>query len=141
MDFIRSHSQGNEPKIGKRVVIIGGGFTAVDAARICIRRGAEEVYIAYRRTREEMPATPEEVLEAEEEGVRVMYLVSPVAFEKENGKITGLRLKSNVLGMETVEGRRKPEAVEGAEFTLSCDTVISAVSQKLDGQPQPWGWS
>lgn len=133
VDFIRDHSKGETPVIGKKVVVIGGGFTAVDAARICVRRGAEEVYIAYRRTRDEMPATPEEVLEAEEEGVRVMYLVSPVAFETEGGRITGLRLKSNVLGMDSGDGRRRPEAVEGAEFTLACDTVISAVSQKLDG--------
>ena len=79
-----------------------------------------------------MPAVPEEVYEAEEEGVRVLYLVSPREIVTEKGKITGLLLKSNVLGLESADGRRKPEAVEGAEFVLACDTVITAVSQELD---------
>jgi len=134
VDFIRENAAGRTPKIGKKVAIVGGGFTAVDVARICARLGVENIYIAYRRTKDEMPAVPEEVLESEEEGVRVMYLVSPVAIETEGGKVTGLRLKSNVLGMSSDKGgRRSPEQVEGAEFTLKVDTVITAVSQKLDG--------
>jgi len=133
VDFIRDFSKGRKPELGGKVAIIGGGFTAVDAARIAVRLGAESVYICYRRTKEEMPAVPEEVYEAEEEGVRVLYLVSPVAVETEDGRITGLRLKSNVLGMaDSPESRRSPEPVEGAEFVLQCDTVISAVSQELD---------
>lgn len=134
VDFIREHAAGRTPKLGKKVAIVGGGFTAVDVARICARLGVENIYIAYRRTKDEMPAVPEEVLESEEEGVRVMYLVSPVAIETEGGKVTGLRLKSNVLGMSADNGgRRSPEQVDGAEFTLNVDTVITAVSQKLDG--------
>ncbi|MFC1614853.1 FAD-dependent oxidoreductase, partial [Gemmatimonadota bacterium] len=133
VDYIRSFTKGEKPELGRKIAIIGGGFTAVDAARIAVRRGAENVYICYRRTKEEMPAVPEEVFEAEEEGVRVMYLVSPVAVETADGNITGLRLKSNVLGMADSPGsRRSPEPVEGAEFVLECDTVISAVSQELD---------
>ena len=81
VDFIRSHNAGQTPALGRSVAIIGGGFTAVDAARIAVRAGAEQVFICYRRTRDEMPAVPEEVFEAEEEGVRVMYLVSPTAIE------------------------------------------------------------
>ena len=105
----------------------------MDAARIAARRGVENIYICYRRTRDEMPAVPEEVYEAEEEGVRVMYLVSPLEVIKTaDGKISGLRLRSNVLGMDTGDGRRRPEGVQGAEFVLACDTVISAVSQELD---------
>ncbi|MEA1996935.1 MAG: FAD-dependent oxidoreductase [Gemmatimonadota bacterium] len=132
VDFIRDHAHGNSPELGGSVAIIGGGFTAVDAARIAVRKGVGNVYICYRRTRDEMPAVPEEVYEAEEEGVRVLYLVSPVRIETEGGRVTGLRLKGNVLGMDTGDGRRRPEGVEGAEFTLACDTVISAVSQELD---------
>ena len=133
VDFIRDFSRGIKTKPGGKVAIIGGGFTAVDAARISVRLGAESVYICYRRTKEEMPAVPEEVYQAEEEGVRILYLVSPVAVETEDGRITGLRLKSNVLGMaDSADSRRRPEPVEGAEFVLACDTVISAVSQELD---------
>ncbi|HUU30284.1 MAG TPA: FAD-dependent oxidoreductase [archaeon] len=132
VDFIQANATGKEPELGRSVAIIGGGFTAVDAARIAVRKGVEKVYICYRRTKDEMPAVPEEVYEAEEEGVRVMYLVSPVEIETRDGRITGLRLKSNVLGMDTGDSRRKPEGVEGAEFVLACDTVISAVSQELD---------
>ncbi|MEA2062409.1 MAG: FAD-dependent oxidoreductase, partial [Gemmatimonadota bacterium] len=133
VDFIRECNRGEKPGVGKKVAIIGGGFTAVDAARLCVRLGVEEVFICYRRTRDEMPAVPEEVYEAEEEGVRVMYLVSPVGIETAGGGITGLRLKNNVLGIAEKQGeRRTPEPVGGAEFTLECDTVISAVSQELD---------
>jgi NADPH-dependent glutamate synthase beta subunit-like oxidoreductase/dihydroorotate dehydrogenase len=116
---------------GKRVAVVGGGFTAVDAARTAIRRGAKEVFILYRRTRDEMPATPEEVYEAEEEGVKVMYLVSPKALLAENGRVSGLRMVNHVLGEKDASSRRRPEEVEGTEFTLRCDIVIPAVGQKV----------
>ncbi len=132
VDYIRAHVNGQPLELGERVVIIGGGFTAVDAARIAVRQGVKEVFICYRRTRDEMPAVPEEVLEAEEEGVRVMYLVAPIEVVTEDGKVAGVRLRSNVLGMAADGGRRNPEGVEGAEFVLNCDTVIGAVSQQLD---------
>jgi formate dehydrogenase major subunit len=132
VDYIRAHVNGQEMNLGERVVIVGGGFTAVDAARIAVRQGVKEVFICYRRTRDEMPAVPEEVFEAEEEGVRVMYLVAPTEILTEGGKVTGVRFRSNVLGMAADDGRRSPEGVEGAEFVLKCDTVIGAVSQQLD---------
>jgi NADPH-dependent glutamate synthase beta subunit-like oxidoreductase/dihydroorotate dehydrogenase len=132
VDYIRAHVNGRPMELGKRVVIIGGGFTAVDAARIAVRQGVKEVFICYRRTRDEMPAVPEEVFEAEEEGVRVMYLVAPTEIVTEGGKVAGIKLRSNVLGMAADGGRRSPEGVEGAEFVLECDTVIGAVSQQLD---------
>jgi len=139
IDFIRTCSDGKVPELGKSAAIIGGGFTAVDAARVAVRKGVEKVYICYRRTKEEMPAVPEEVFEAEEEGVRVLYLVSPVKIETEGGRITGLRLQSNVLGLEVGDGRRKPERVEGAEFVIDCDMVISAVSQELEDNMRSLG--
>jgi formate dehydrogenase major subunit len=132
VDYIRAHVNGEPIELGKRVVIIGGGFTAVDAARIAVRQGVKEVFICYRRTRDEMPAVPEEVFEAEEEGVRVMYLVAPTEIVTEGGKVAGVRFRSNVLGMASDDGRRSPEGVIGAEFVLNCDTVIGAVSQQLD---------
>ncbi|MFH1070853.1 MAG: FAD-dependent oxidoreductase, partial [Candidatus Glassbacteria bacterium] len=78
IDFLKERQRGVDLPIGKRVVVVGGGFTAVDAVRTCVRRGAQKVFMVYRRTKEEMTSIPEEVYEAEEEGVRVMYLVSPV---------------------------------------------------------------
>lgn len=132
IDFLKEHHRGNRLDIGKRVVVIGGGFTAVDAARTCIRRGAEKVTMVYRRTKEEMTSIPEEVLEAEEEGVRVMYLVSPLEIIREAGEICGVRMRNNVLGIAEHEARRPPEAVEGAEFTIACDTIITAISQHID---------
>ena len=117
-------------KIGKKVVVVGGGFTAIDAARTARRLGAEEVFIAYRRTRDEMPATQEEVAEAEAEGIKVMYLVAPKAIETLNGKVTGIRMVNQVLGVKDTSNRRKPVEVAAAEFVLPCESVISAIGQK-----------
>lgn len=113
---------------GKRVVVIGGGFTAIDSARSAARLGAAETFILYRRTRGEMPATPEEVAEAEEEGVKVMYLVAPQEIIG-NGKVEKIRMLNYVLGEQDESKRRKPVEVPGTEFTLDADLVISAVSQ------------
>jgi len=130
LSFLKKASSG-QGHTGKRVAVVGGGFTAVDAARTAVRLGAREVFIVYRRTRDEMPATPEEVAEAEEEGVRVMYLVSPKAVICDAGKVTGLRMANHVLGEKDKSNRRKPEEVEGTEFTLRCDMVIPAIGQKV----------
>ena len=132
LELLKKVYDGEKPGIGKRVVVIGGGFTAVDAARTARRLGAHEVYIAYRRTRNEMPATAEEIAEAEAEGVRVMYLVSPRSIESAGGCITGIKMVNQVLGEMDASGRRKPDEVSGAEFTMPCDTVIAATGQKPD---------
>ncbi len=128
--FLRGAAAGERP-LGKRVVIIGGGFTAVDAARTAVRLGAEKVYICYRRTRDEMPATSEEVTQAEEEGVKVMYLVSPREVITDNGKVSGLRMINHVLGDKDSSDRRRPEEVEGTEFTLACDVIVPAIGQRV----------
>ncbi len=132
VDFLRDVAVDGSALLGKRVGVIGGGFTAVDAARTCLRLGAEDVYILYRRTKDEMPATPEEVVEAEEEGVKVMYLVAPKEVLVEDGVVAGLRMVNHVLGEQDPSGRRRPEIVEGTEFRLSLDAVIFAVSQQAD---------
>jgi len=126
LDFLH-----NLTRPGKRVAVIGGGFTAVDSARTARRLGAEEVYLLYRRTRAEMPATSEEVDEAEAEGVKIMYLVSPKEIVHQQGAVKALRMVNHVLGEADRSGRRRPEEVEGTEFSLAVDTVISAVSQGL----------
>jgi NADPH-dependent glutamate synthase beta subunit-like oxidoreductase/dihydroorotate dehydrogenase len=132
LEFLGNYHKGKVQSIGKRVVVIGGGFSAVDAARTCIRMGAEEVFIAYRRTRDEMPASPEEIKEAEEEGIKIMYLVSPKEILKKEGKISGIRLVNYVLGETDTSNRRKPLEVEGTEFSLRADTIISALGQKTE---------
>ncbi|MFC2126358.1 FAD-dependent oxidoreductase, partial [Bacteroidota bacterium] len=133
--FLDEIQKGGKPVIGDKVVVVGGGFSAVDAARTCVRLGAGDVYIAYRRTKDEMPATPEEIAEAEEEGVKIMYLVSPKQIITANGKINSIRLVNYVLGEKDSSDRRRPLEVEGTEFTLKVDTVISALGQKLDELP------
>jgi len=131
VEFLGASHSGDTPEVGGRVAVVGGGFTAVDAARTAVRLGAEEVFILYRRTRDEMPATPEEVREAEEEGVRVMYLVSPKEVLTDGEKVTGLRMVNHVLGEPDASERRRPVEVEGTEFTLRCDTIISATGQQV----------
>jgi len=131
VDFLRRVARGEEVEVGRRVAVVGGGFTALDAARTARRLGAEEVYLLYRRTRAEMPATGEEVDDAEAEGVRIMYLVSPKEILREDGRITGIRMVNHVLGETDDSGRRRPEEVEGTEFALRVDLVISAISQSL----------
>ena len=119
-----------KPQVGKRVAVIGGGFTAVDAARSAVRLGAEEVFILYRRTKDQMPATEEELIEAEREGVKIMYLVSPQAVIGKD-KVKKLRMLNYVLGETDSSDRRRPQEVPGTQFDLEIDTVISAVSQKV----------
>ena len=131
LDYLGQVACGEAVEVGRRVAVVGGGFTAIDSARTALRQGAEEVYVLYRRTREEMPATREEVDEAEAEGVKVMYLVSPKEVLSEGGRTTGLRMVNHVLAETDASGRRRPEEVEGTEFTLAVDAVISAVSQAV----------
>jgi NADPH-dependent glutamate synthase beta subunit-like oxidoreductase/dihydroorotate dehydrogenase len=133
LDFLKAVC-GNRPvKVGKRVAVVGGGYTAIDSARSAIRLGAEEVFILYRRTKDEMPATRDEVAEAEEEGVKIMYLVSPRGIRVEDGAVRSIVIANHVLGDEDVSGRRRPEMVEGAEFGLTVDTVIWALGQAVAG--------
>jgi NADPH-dependent glutamate synthase beta subunit-like oxidoreductase/dihydroorotate dehydrogenase len=132
LDFLKRYQRGEKVKVGKKVAVIGGGFTAVDTARLCVRLGAKEVFMLYRRTKDEMPAVPEEVWEAEEEGVKIMYLVSPKKIIVKKGKVSGIQMVNMVLGEKDHSGRRRPESVGSTEFALPVDMVISALGQVLD---------
>ncbi len=132
VDYLKDVYEGKIKTEGKNVVVIGGGFTAVDSARTAKRLGAENVYIAYRRTKDEMPATREEVDEAEAEGIKIMYLVSPVEIGAEGGKVKNITLCNQVLDSVDASGRRRPAAVDGAKFTIAADTVIAAAGQEID---------
>jgi NADPH-dependent glutamate synthase beta subunit-like oxidoreductase/dihydroorotate dehydrogenase len=132
--FLKSVYDGNTPNVGKKVVVIGGGFTAIDSARTAKRLGAEEVYVAYRRTKDEMPASFEEISQAEEEGINIMYLVSPKDIELDKGVVKGIKLINQVLGEKDESNRRRPKSVSCTEFLLPCDTIISATGQKPENK-------
>lgn len=111
---------------GKSVVVVGAGNVAMDASRTARRLGAE-VTLVYRRGRAEMPAREEEILHAEEEGIRFNLLTNPVEILGENGKVSGIRLVNMALGEPDASGRRRPVVVEGSEHDVKCDQVIVAL--------------
>lgn len=116
--------------IGKKVAVIGGGNTAMDSARVCIRLGAEKVYIVYRRTENEMPARKEEIKNAKEEGVGFHPLTLPIKIiGDDRGFVKGMECIRMELGEPDDSGRRKPVPVKGSEFTMDVDTVIVAIGQ------------
>jgi NADH-quinone oxidoreductase subunit F len=128
-EFLRKVSLGREVEVGGKVAVIGGGNAAIDAARTALRLGAKEVSIVYRRTQAEMPANPEEVEEAVAEGVSIDYLVAPSRIRGHNGwvELESLRME---LGEMDSSGRRRPEPIEGSQFTASYDTIIAAIGQR-----------
>jgi NADPH-dependent glutamate synthase beta subunit-like oxidoreductase len=132
LDFLWSINSGEEVGVGKNVVVIGGGNVAMDAAKTALKLGAKKVTILYRRSREEMPAIPWEVKEAENEGVKVEFLVSPKKFLEEDGKISTIECVRMKLGEPDETGRRKALPIEGSEFTRETDRVILAIGEAPD---------
>ena len=131
--FLKDTALGKKVALGDKVVVIGGGNTAVDVARTALRLGVKEVTIAYRRSRDEMPANKEEVEQAEEEGVRIQILTAPVNVSACTGETTGsMECIKMVLGEPDDSGRRRPVPVADSEFTMKVDTVIAAIGQTLD---------
>ena len=131
IEFLHRLDQGEKPSLGSRVAVIGGGNTAMDAARSARRLGAE-VSILYRRSRHEMPAIDEEIEEALEEGVQIEYLVAPVEVLTERGKVSGLECTRMELGEPDESGRRRPIPIAGSEHTIEVATVIPALGQVAD---------
>ena len=131
IDFLRAVVLKQEINIGDKVVICGGGNTAMDACRTAVRLGAKEVYCVYRRTRNEMPAEDIEITEAEEEGVQFKFLTNPISFNGEDGKVKSVTLQLMELGEPDASGRRRPVAIEGKTEELDVDSVIVAIGQKL----------
>ena len=119
-------------KVGEKVFVVGGGNTAMDAARSALRLGAKEVRVIYRRSRDEMPANPIEIVDAEEEGIIFNYLNSPNRIISENGKVTGLEVTKMELGEPDPSGRRRPVPVEGSEEIIPGDMIIQAIGQFPD---------
>lgn len=131
IDFLRAVALKQEINIGDKVVICGGGNTAMDACRTAVRLGAKEVYCVYRRTRNEMPAEDIEITEAEEEGVQFKFLTNPISFNGKDGKVKSVTLQLMELGEPDASGRRRPVAIEGKTEKLDVDSVIIAIGQKL----------
>ncbi len=116
--------------VGKNVAVFGGGNVAMDAARCAKRMGAENVYIVYRRGKEELPARAEEILHAEEEGIEFKLLVNPTRFiGNSDGWLEAVELVNMELGEADASGRRKPIKVEGSEHTMEIDTAVIAIGQ------------
>ena len=133
VEFLREVNLGNKPVVGKRCAVIGGGNVAMDVCRSAVRLGAEETYIIYRRSQDEMPADPEEVKEAMEEGVKFRFLSAPVEITGRDGKVSALRVEVMELGEPDEKGRRRPVGT-GKFETIELDSVIGAIGQTVD-----WG--
>jgi len=131
LDFLKDVNLGRYVKVGDNVAVIGGGNTAIDAARSAIRLGAREVTILYRRTIDDMPADAREIRDAIEEGIKIIPLVAPVRFIGKD-RVREVECVRMELGQFDSSGRRKPKVVPGSEFIVKADMVIPAVSQYSD---------
>ena len=132
VEFLRRLNLGQAVRAGQNVAVIGGGNSAIDAARSVKRLGASRVTLLYRRLREDMPAQEEEIQAAEEEGIKIEYLAAPLRIRGENGHVSRIVCQRMSLGEFDRSGRRRPLPMAGAEFSLEVDQVISAISQKPD---------
>ncbi|MDX9872408.1 MAG: NAD(P)-binding protein [Clostridia bacterium] len=134
IDFLREVTLNKQVDLGKKVLVVGGGNTAMDVARTAVRLGVEEVSVIYRRTRAEMPAEDIEIEEAEEEGVKFIYLTAPLEVLSDGKKAVGMRCQKMRLGAPDASGRRSPEPIPGEEITLAADTVIAAIGQAVNAK-------
>jgi len=137
LPFIEALKTGRLPTVGRRVVVIGGGNTAIDVAREAVRLGAEVVALLYRRTEAEMPAFPHEVAGAREEGVKIVRLTAPVRFVGSE-KLEGVECLRMRLGARDESGRRRPQPVPGSEHVIPADTAVKAIGQAPRSELCSW---
>jgi len=137
LDFLRMVNAGVDIKLGNKVVVVGGGNAAIDAARASLRLGAREVTVVYRRSRDEMPAISSEVEEAEHEGIKIHFLATPTKVLSRDGRLSAIECITMKLGEPDASGRRRPVAVKGTEFTMNVDNVIIAIGQTVDKTALP----
>lgn len=132
IDFLREVNLGQDIEVGQKVAVVGGGNSAIDAARVALRKGAKEVHILYRREKKDMPAIVEEIEAAEEEGIHIHCLTAPVKIVGKNGKVEGVEC----IRMEPREfdrsGRKTPHQIKDSEYTMNVDMVIEATGQRPD---------
>jgi len=132
VQFLRDVNLGSRSAPGKDIIIIGGGNVAIDAARVVKRLGTRNVTVVYRRSEQEMPAYPEEIAGARQEGIQISFLTAPVAIQSQDGHVTGFTCIRTELGPPDASSRRRPVPVKGSEFELPCDAIIPAIGQKID---------
>jgi NADPH-dependent glutamate synthase beta subunit-like oxidoreductase len=131
IEFLRDVNAGRHVSVSGRVVVIGGGTTAIDAARVALRKGAK-VTIIYRRSRQDMTAHPDEIAHAEAEGVQFAYQASPLRLQGWRGVLTSVHCQRTRPGVPEESGRRAPDAVQGDTFTLSCNDAFIATGEELE---------
>lgn len=132
IDFLRRVALGDRQAPGEKVVVIGGGNVAIDAARTCLRLGCESVTLAYRRTRSEMPANAEEIEQGEEEGIRFKFLIVPTGVVGNQNCVQGLDCLQARLVAKEGQDRKYPVPIEDSEFTIDSDVIICAIGQQVD---------
>ncbi|MBW2459371.1 MAG: FAD-dependent oxidoreductase [Deltaproteobacteria bacterium] len=128
-EFLIKRGLEEETPVGKNVIVVGGGNTAMDAARTAWRLGANNVYLLYRRSRKEMPANDCEVIEGEHEGLDYRFLAAPTGLKGEGGKLSHMEFLRMELGEPDASGRRRPVPVEGSEELIEVDNIFSAIGQ------------
>jgi 2-oxoacid:acceptor oxidoreductase delta subunit (pyruvate/2-ketoisovalerate family) len=131
LDFLKGVNAGARPDLGKRVVVVGGGNTAIDCARAARRLGAVSI-VLYRRSRVEMPAIPQEIEEAKREGIEFVFLAAPVAARTVDGRLRGIECTRMRLGPPDDSGRRRPEPTDERPFSVVADTVLTAIGEISD---------
>jgi NADH-quinone oxidoreductase subunit F len=132
VEFLREVNLSHSFDVGDRVAVVGGGNSAIDAARSVLRLGAREVHILYRRLLEDMPAQKEEIRAAEEEGVKIHFLVSPIEIAGTNGRVEEVVCQRMILDEFDSSGRRRPRPIPNSEFSLSVDRVLMATGQSTE---------
>ncbi len=132
VEFLRAANLGEEMKIGRKIAVVGGGNSALDAARVAIRMGAESVRILYRREKNDMPAEAEELVAAEQEGIQFHYLTAPARVLGKSGQITGLECIRMELADFDNSGRRKPQPLSDSAYRLEVDMLIEAIGHEPD---------
>ncbi|ARO15434.1 glutamate synthase (NADPH/NADH) small chain [Ketogulonicigenium robustum] len=138
-DDVAEYDNGTLNAAGKRVVVIGGGDTAMDCVRTAIRQGAISVKCLYRRDKANMPGSQRETKNAEEEGVEFVWLAAPAGFTAADGVVTGVNVQRMRLGAPDASGRRSPELIEGADYIEEADLVVKALGFEPEDLPKLWG--
>lgn len=146
LSFLDNVCSGKTVELGENVAVIGGGNAAIDAARTAKRLGAKKVTIVYRRSKEEMPAIPSEVVAAEEEGIKIDFLTTPVEIIEKNKILSGMKCIRMRLGTPDDSGRRRPVPIPGSEYKMFVDNIIIAIGQEVTPdallgtlEPSMWG--
>jgi len=130
--FLRKYASGEPVDLGNKTIVVGGGNAAIDSARSALRSGVKDVTILYRRSYEEMPADRDELKEAQAEGIKINYLAMPVRIIGRDGEIQALECIKTKLGEPDESGRRRPIPIEGSDFIMNINSIISAVGQRPD---------